>query len=110
MKSKATFWLIVQGVALTVAGFLAGSGMTFICAVRYDLSARTHKALDLDIHPPGYYAPFLGLMVAWLVIACVFAWRNRTRPGLALSAMAFAVFAVSARHVFAFAYPVCNAF
>ncbi|EGF91231.1 hypothetical protein ABI_26460 [Asticcacaulis biprosthecium C19] len=49
-------------------------------------------------------------MIAWLVIACLFAWRNRAPVGLALSAIAFAVFVINASNVFRLAYPVCNAF
>ncbi|MFT4076713.1 MAG: hypothetical protein QM647_14410 [Asticcacaulis sp.] len=111
MKIGATFWLIVQGVALIVTGFLAAAGMTFVCFVQNQIFARTHDVLDIgpDI-PVATYPILFALMAAWLIIAGLFAWRNRTRPGLILSVIAFLVFALSATNVLRFAYPVCNAF
>ncbi|WP_349320297.1 hypothetical protein [Asticcacaulis sp. MM231] len=109
MKISATPWLIIQGVALIVTGFLAAIGMTFVCVVRNYIYTGTYKILGVD---PGIpvYATFFALMVAWVAIACVFAWRNRTRLGLALLVIAFLVFALSAQNIYRFAYPVCNAF
>jgi len=113
MKMGATFWLIVQGVALTVTGFLAAIGMTFVCYVRYKIfvSTQTHPFDFGDrIMPGAVYMTLFALMAAWVVIAGLFAWRNRTRLGLILSVIAFIVFALSANNVLRFAYPVCNAF
>ena len=113
MKIGATSWLILRGVALSVTGFLAAIGMTFVCWVRYKIFVST-QASSFDfgdrIMPGAVYASLFALMAAWLLIAGLFAWRNRTRLGLILSLVAFLVFALSANNILRFAYPVCNAF
>jgi len=111
MKMGATFWLIVQGVALIITGFLAAAGMTFVCFVQNQIFARTHDVLHIgpDI-PAAIYPTLFALMAAWLIIAGLFAWRNRTPLGIMLSVIAFLVFALSTNNVLRFAYPVCNAF
>src|SRR3569623_1129622 len=93
MKIGATSWLIVRGVALIVTGFLAAIGMTFVCFVQNRTFAATHDVLNIDTTPGAVYATFFALMAAWVVIACMFAWRNRTPLGLVLSVIAFIVFA-----------------
>ncbi|WP_040309229.1 hypothetical protein [Asticcacaulis biprosthecium] len=111
MQSRATLWLIVRGVALIVTGFVAAAGMTFICVLRNRFLWRVDDSMQFGPGVPDavYVAPFI-VMIAWLVIACLFAWRNRAPVGLALSAIAFAVFVINASNVFRLAYPVCNAF
>ncbi|MDV6329993.1 hypothetical protein [Asticcacaulis sp. 201] len=103
-------WLIVKGVALTVTGFLAASGMTFVCVIQNSLHPH-HLTLKLAHEQPAvFYAALFAVMFIWLLIAARFSWRNRTRLGLSLSAIAFIVFAIEAVNVLKFAYPVCNAF
>ncbi len=113
MKTRATLWLIFQGVALTLTGFLASAGMSFLCVVNGHLDAGKHPLLDIGPNraPDAVYAAVFVLMIAWIAVALVFAWRNRTSLlGLALAIIAFLVFAFSADQVLKFAYPVCNAF
>lgn len=120
MKIGATLWLIVRGVALIATGYLTANGMTFVCVVRgyiYGYIHNIHSTPEGSLkvgpapHTPDVvYATFFIIMLVWLVIACAFAWRNRTRLGVVLSIIAFSVFAFSALNVLQFAYPVCNPF
>ncbi len=56
------------------------------------------------------YIVLFALMLGWMTVAAIFAWRNRNPMGLALTAIAVAVFALSAINVVRTAYPACNAF
>ena len=111
MGDRARLWQIARGIALIVTGFIAASGATLSCALR-------NKAEYGSVHPPmigpdpglSLYVVLFGLMVVWIGVALIFAWRNRNPSGLALSVIAVLVFAVSAANVMRTAYPVCNAF
>lgn len=113
-KGKRTgtpVWLIIKGVALIAAGFLASIGMTFVCVIRSALQPYSYSDLELTHGlPVAAYAAFFATMLAWVFFAARFAWHNRTLLGLSLSAAAFIVFALSSNNVLRFAYPVCNAF
>lgn len=118
MKIGATSWLIIRGVALIISGYLAAVGMTSVCRVRnhinanaFDASSAGYGSLQIgaDI-PDAVYVAFFIVMAVWIFIACVFVWRNRTRLGVTLSAIAFSVFVLNAYNVLKFAYPVCNPF
>lgn len=108
MKNRATFWLIVRGVALIAIGYLAAAGMTLFCLPGFRAAERA-SGFSLRAGPDVFYWAMFALMMVWLVVAAIFAWRNRTPLGLAFVVIAFGVFALSANNVLRLAYPVCNA-
>lgn len=110
-RTGAPARLIVKGVALTVTGFLASIGMTFVCLISGYIQMAGQRELAFYQEMPGaLYAAFFIAMIVWMVIAVRFAWRNRTWVGMILSAIAFSVFSFYALQVLRYAYPVCNPF
>ncbi|ESQ80222.1 hypothetical protein AEYBE204_06270 [Asticcacaulis sp. YBE204] len=113
MKKRATFWIIIQGVALILTTFVAAHGMSVLCLIRSPGIQGPHDGLRVGPGPeiPGaVYTGFFVVTIIWVVLAFLFALRNRTRLGLSLSIVAFLIFIFNAERTLTLAYPVCNAF
>ncbi|MEM9965956.1 MAG: hypothetical protein AAGC58_11475 [Asticcacaulis sp.] len=110
MKMGATSWMIVRGVALIITGFLAAVGMTFFCLIRNYLHDVDYYFLFSRRAPDALHLALFIAMIVWMLLACKFAWSNRNPIGITFSIIAFFAFAVNARNVLLFAYPVCNSF
>lgn len=109
MTNRQLHWQLVRGVVLVFTGFFAATGMASYCAVR---NVDSFGATDALGRGPGLptYLILAAIMLVWIVLAGVFAWRNRNPSGYLLSGTAFAVFAANALNVITTAYPACNAF